>query len=86
MTRKPPARPPRFRPLFAQFAVSGLVAVLLVALAAATGIFLSLAAAAPVVALAKNGADDPATHINGGGGADNPAGDTRGGDDGPNHR
>ena len=38
-----------------------------------------------MVALAKNGADDPATHIGGGGGADNP-GDPRGGDDGPNHR
>jgi len=69
-------------------------------LAAAAGVVLSLAAAAPVIALAKHGADDPATHIRGGKGADDPAtrirsgnhaddpaGDTRhGGDDGPNHR
>jgi plastocyanin len=35
-------------------------------LAAATGIVLSLAVAAPVVALAKNGADDPLGHLRGG--------------------
>lgn len=45
-------------------------------LAAAIGVFLSLAAAAPVAAVAKDGADDPAGHVRGHGG----------GDDGPNHR
>jgi hypothetical protein len=44
-------------------------------LAAAIGVFLSLAAAAPVVAIAKDGADDPAGHVHGG----------HGGDDGPGH-
>ena len=42
-------------------------------LAAAIGVALSLAAAAPVVALAKHGADDPIGHVRGSG-------------DGPNHR
>ncbi len=45
-------------------------------LAAAIGVFLSLAAAAPVVAVAKDGADDPAGDVRNGGGAD----------DGTNHR
>ena len=44
-------------------------------LAAAVGVFLSLAAAAPVVALAKDGADNPPGDIRGG----------HGGDDGANH-
>ena len=42
-------------------------------LAAAIGIFLSLAAAAPVVAVAKDGADDPAGDVRGHGGGDDPA-------------
>jgi len=45
-------------------------------LAAALGIFATLAAATPVVALAKHGADDRAGHVRGG----------HGGDDGPRHR
>lgn len=56
-------------------------------LAAASGIVLALAGAAPVVALAKHGADDRAGHIRGGHGADDGRGHVRhGGDDGPNHR
>ena len=39
-------------------------------LAAATGLFLSLAIAAPTVALARHGADDPVGHVRGGHGAD----------------
>ncbi|MDX6422807.1 MAG: hypothetical protein QOI67_278 [Gaiellaceae bacterium] len=70
--------------------------------AAALGAALSLAIAAPVVAIAKNGADDPAGHVRHGRGADDPAGQVRhgrgaddkpghvrhggGADDGPNHR
>ena len=46
-------------------------------LAAAIGVFLSLAVAAPTVAFAKNGADDPAGHVGHGG---------HGGDDGARHR
>lgn len=56
-------------------------------LAAASGIFLTLAAATPVVALAKHSADDAAGQVRGGHGADDRPGDVRhGGDDGPNHR
>jgi hypothetical protein len=56
-------------------------------LAAATGIFLTLAAAAPLVALAKHGADDPVGHVRGGHGADDARGHARhGGEHGPNHR
>ena len=54
-------------------------------LAAATGTVLSLAAATPVVALAKHGADDPATHVRGGHAAAVARGH-HGHDDGPNHR
>jgi hypothetical protein len=57
-------------------------------LAATAGVFLSLAAAAPVVALAKHGSDDPATHIRGGKGADDRATHVRrarGADDGAAH-
>jgi hypothetical protein len=55
--------------------------------AAAAGMCLTLAAATPVVALAKHGADDPRGHVRGGHGADDGAGHVRhGGDDGPNHR
>ena len=43
-------------------------------LAAAAGIFLSLAVAAPSVAFARHGADDPAGHVR------------HGGDDGSRHR
>jgi hypothetical protein len=43
-------------------------------IAAAIGVFLSLAAAVPAVALAKHGSDDPAGHVR------------HGGDDGPRHR
>jgi hypothetical protein len=39
-------------------------------LAAAVGVILSLAAAAPVVAVAKDGADNPPGDVRGGGGAD----------------
>ena len=46
-------------------------------IAAGIGVFLSLAAAVPAVALAKNGADDPAGHVGHGG---------HGGDDGARHR
>lgn len=42
-------------------------------LAAAVGVCLSLAAAAPVVALAKDGADNPPGDISGGNGADDGA-------------
>lgn len=42
-------------------------------LSAAIGIFLSLAAAAPVVAIAKDGADNPPGDVRGGGGADDGA-------------
>ena len=56
-------------------------------LVAATGVFLSLAVAAPTVAFARHGADDPAGHVRGGHGADDGAGHARhGGDDGPRHR
>ena len=51
-------------------------------LAAATGIFLSLAVAAPSVAFARHGADDRAGHVRHG--ADDRAG--HGGDDGARHR
>jgi hypothetical protein len=48
-------------------------------LAAAVGVFLSLAVAAPTVAFARHGADDPVGHVR--------HGDARhGGDDGPRHR
>jgi hypothetical protein len=43
---------------------------------AAAGAVLALAAAAPVAAVAKDGADDPAGHVQRG----------HGHDDGPNHR
>jgi hypothetical protein len=39
-------------------------------LAAAVGVFLSLAAVSPVVAVAKDGADDPAGEVRHGGGDD----------------
>jgi hypothetical protein len=57
-------------------------------LAAATGIFLSLAVAAPTVAFARHGADDPVGHVRAGHGADDGPGHARhgGGDDGPRHR
>jgi hypothetical protein len=56
-------------------------------LAAAFGIFLTLAVAAPVAAFARHSADDPAGHIRGGHGADDARGHLRhAGDDGPNHR
>jgi hypothetical protein len=56
-------------------------------LAATSGIFLTLAAAAPVVAFARHGADDPVGHVRAGHGADNARTHARhGGDDGPNHR
>ena len=58
-------------------------------LAATLGAVLALAAAAPVVAVAKNGADDPAGHVRKSHGADDKAGHVRhahGADDGPNHR
>jgi len=56
-------------------------------IAAATGIFLSLAVAAPSVAFARHGADDRAGHVRGGHGADDGAGHVRhGGDDGARHR
>ena len=56
-------------------------------IAAAAGIFLSLAVAVPSVAFARHGADDPAGHVRGGHGSDDPAGHVRhGGDDGPRHR
>ena len=56
-------------------------------LAAASGIFLTLAATAPVVAFARHGADDPVGHVRAGHGADDARGHLRhGGDDGPNHR
>jgi hypothetical protein len=55
--------------------------------AAATGIFLSLAVAAPSVAFARHGADDRGGHVRGGHGADDRAGHVRhGGDDGARHR
>ena len=53
-------------------------------LAAATGIFLSLAVAAPTVAFARHGADDRAGHVRHGG--DDGARHARhGGDDGARH-
>ena len=42
-------------------------------LAASIGVFLALAAIAPVVAVAKDGADDPPGHVGGGHGADDGA-------------
>jgi hypothetical protein len=38
------------------------------------GVVLAIGAALPVVAVAKDGADDPAGHVGGGGGADDGAG------------
>jgi hypothetical protein len=56
-------------------------------IAAATGVFLSLAVAAPTVAFARHGADDPAGHVRHGNGADDGARHARhGGDDGARHR
>jgi hypothetical protein len=67
-------------------------------IAAATGIFLSLAVAAPAVAFARHGADDRVGHLRGGHGADDGARHARqgaddgvgharhGGDDGAGHR
>ena len=56
-------------------------------IAAATGVFLSLAVAAPTVAFARHGADDPVGHVRGGHGADDGVRHARhGGDDGPRHR
>jgi hypothetical protein len=58
-------------------------------LVASIGAVVALAAATPVVALAKNGADDPAGHVRKARGADDNAGHLRhghGADDGPNHR
>jgi hypothetical protein len=52
-------------------------------IAAATGIFLSLAVAAPAVAFARHGADDRVGHVRGGHGADDGA--RHGGDDGARH-
>jgi len=48
-------------------------------IAAAIGVFLSLGAAVPAVALAKHGADDPAGHVRHGH-------HHHGGDDGARHR
>jgi hypothetical protein len=56
-------------------------------IAAATGIFLSLAVAAPSVAFGRHGADDRAGHVRGGHGGGDARGDVRhGGDDGARHR
>jgi hypothetical protein len=56
-------------------------------IAAATGVFLSLAVAAPTVAFARHGADDPAGHVRHGHGADDGVRHARhGADDGARHR
>ena len=56
-------------------------------IAAATGIFLSLAVAATTVAFARHGADDPAGHVRGSHGGDDGARHARhGADDGARHR
>jgi hypothetical protein len=56
-------------------------------IAAATGVFFSLAVAAPTLAFARHGADDPVGHVRGGHGADYGARHARhGGDDGARHR
>ena len=58
-------------------------------LTAAIGAALALAVAAPVVAVAKNGADDPPGHVRHGRGADDNkprgASKVRGADDRPGH-
>ena len=55
-------------------------------IAAATGLFLSLAVAAPTVAFARHGADDRVGHVRGSHGADDGAGHARhGADDGARH-
>ena len=56
-------------------------------IAATAGIFLSLAVAAPTVAFARHGADDPVGHVRGSHGADDGVRHARhGGDDGARHR
>jgi hypothetical protein len=56
-------------------------------IAAATGVFLSLAVAAPTVAFARHGADDPAGHVRHGRGADDGVRHARhGAGDGARHR
>jgi hypothetical protein len=56
-------------------------------LAAVAGAVVALAAAAPVAAFARHGADDRIGHVRHGHGADDgPAHVRRGGDDGPRHR
>jgi hypothetical protein len=56
-------------------------------IAAATGVFLSLAVTAPTVAFARHGADDPAGHVRHGRGADDGVRHARhGAGDGARHR